>query len=79
MEVLNGSTSSGAAVVQASWSGSDKQKWRVEPLGGGLYKITNRKSGLALEVSGGSTSNSADLVQGSYSGANKQKWKLLLP
>ncbi|WP_114778448.1 DUF2264 domain-containing protein [Botryobacter ruber] len=48
----------------------------VPPLTEGVYKITARHSGKALQVSGGASENGAAVQQWEYSGTDNQKWQV---
>ncbi|TKH41394.1 hypothetical protein C1I60_18565 [Paenibacillus terrae] len=41
-----------------------------------IYKLVNRKSGLALDVNGASTTDGASIVQWNDNGGTNQQWKL---
>jgi len=76
LDVANGSTANGAGVVQWDYWGGDNQKWSLEPVGDGYYKLVAKHSGKVLDVAGISSANGAKLHQWDYVGGDNQKWKL---
>lgn len=76
LDVTGASKSNGANVQLYSSNSSNAQRWNMEYLGNGIYKITCANSGLALDVAGGSTANGANVQQYAWNGSNAQKWKL---
>jgi hypothetical protein len=68
--------SNGAHIHQWDWVNANNQKWRIESLGSGLYKVTSYSSGKALDVSAASTADGAILNQWDYVGAANQKWQI---
>lgn len=50
LEVKDQSTANGAAVDQWSNNGGNHQKWEINDLGNGYYKILNENGGKALDV-----------------------------
>ena len=72
----DGSATDGANVVTKLYTGSgDDQRWTLESVGEGYYKIVARHSGKVLGISGAAV-NGANVVQETYSGSDDQKWKL---
>ncbi len=76
LDVSWGSKDNGANVLQYSYCGYTNQKWYLENLGNGYYKIICVNSGKCLEVSGGSTSDGANVQQWDYFGGEHQQWKI---
>ncbi len=76
LDVQNGSTADGAAVVQWGWNGGNNQKWTFADQGNGQYQILGVASGKALDVAGNSTANGAALDIWPWTGANNQRWTL---
>ncbi|MGW5431588.1 RICIN domain-containing protein [Streptomyces sp. NPDC004059] len=72
----NGSTSSGAAVVQNSSSGATSQKWTLTDAGNGYFKLVNSGSGLVADVASASTANGALIVQSADTGAADELWQI---
>jgi fructan beta-fructosidase len=52
MDLRDGSTSNGAVVQQYDWENNDNQKWQIEGIGGGFYKIISK----ATSTNGGNES-----------------------
>ena len=63
LDVSGGSTSSGAAVVQNTYTGTNSELWTLVATAGGCYQIKNVKSGLVLNVTGASTTTTGALIQ----------------
>jgi predicted alpha-1,6-mannanase (GH76 family) len=63
LDVSGGSTSSGAAVVQNTYTGASNQLWTLVATAGDYYQIKNVKSGLVLNVKGHSTTSAALIQQ----------------
>ncbi|MGE9980850.1 RICIN domain-containing protein [Collinsella sp. SGI.184] len=76
LDVVGGSTSSGANVQIYQSNATDAQRWRVSHDDDGYLTITNIKSGKVLDASAGSTSLGTNVQQYSACGdANyAQKW-----
>lgn len=71
----NANTSqSGAKMEIRAFEGSTDQRWNVQHISDGYYKITSVASGLALTAS---TSTNGAITQTTYTGTNYQKWKIL--
>lgn len=77
LDVTNGSTADGAAVIQWTYNGGNNQQWQIIDVGSGYYKIINRNSGKSADVSGGSTADGAAVIQWPYGGGNNQQWQIL--
>jgi thermitase len=79
LDVKDASTANLAAVQQSGCSNGDNQKWRIESLGSGLYKLKAMHSGRLLSVSGGVPANQADgakTIQWDDGTYNDQKWAI---
>ena len=76
LDVAGISTANGAHIQQWDYLGGDNQKWRLESVGGGYYKIVAQHSGKVLDVVGKSTANGARIQQYDYLGGDNQKWRL---
>ena len=74
LDINGGSTSQGAAAVQATDTGATDQQWRFNLQSDGYYKITNLNSGLVLGVASQSTSNGAAALQWSDNGTPDHEW-----
>jgi len=77
LDVKNGSTSDGAALVQTTRTDATSQQFRFVPAGSGYYALQNRGSGKVLSVSGGSTSDGAAIVQSTDTSATSQQFSLV--
>jgi hypothetical protein len=75
LDVEGISTANGAWVHQWDNRGAGNQKWRLEPVGEGYYRVVAEHSGKVLDVANGSTANGAGVVQWDYWGGDNQKWK----
>jgi lysophospholipase L1-like esterase len=76
-QIENGSTATGAKLVQGTRTDATNQQFRFVDAGGGYYKIQARHSNLLLDVYAKSTANGADIVQWSDSGTTNQHWQIL--
>ena len=74
MDVTGASKNNGARVQLYQGNKTTAQKFKVQHLGGGYYKITCVASGKVLDVSGGSTKNGAILQQYTWNGSESQRW-----
>lgn len=63
-------------VRQALWRDRDQQKWRLEPVENGHYRIVNARSGLCLGVDEKSKKDGAKVEQGECRKAAHQEWRL---
>ncbi|WP_317890241.1 RICIN domain-containing protein [Paenibacillus sabuli] len=70
-------TSSGAAALKSTYTGSPSQHWQVNHVGGGQYTIRNAASGLYLDVADVSHDHGASFIQWSYTGAANQRFAFL--
>ena len=71
-------TGAGANVVQYGTNDAYNRQWKIESVGSGYYKLTNRQTGRVLDVSGGpsATGDGANVQQWDYSGGTNQQWGL---
>ncbi|WP_436499187.1 RICIN domain-containing protein [Actinokineospora sp. HUAS TT18] len=76
IDVPNGSTANGTALIQYTQHGSPNQRWRLADLGGGIYSAKNVNSDLAADVGGGSSADDAAIIQWPYGGSTNQQWML---
>jgi len=76
LSISDGSSKEGASVATKPYYGQyDDQRWTLEPVGEGYYRIVNKHSGKVLGIAGDAHSG-ANVVQETYTGADDQKWKL---
>jgi thermitase len=77
LDVRNAATSNGTQVDQYACHTGDHQKWQIESLGSGLYKLKAMHSGRLLSIGGGTPANQTEGAKttqwddGTY---NDQKW-----
>jgi hypothetical protein len=76
LTIAGGSLAEGAKAGYVADQGADYQRWAVEPVEEGYYKIVARHSGQCLTAA--STHWRAAVVQQTYAGAEEQKWRLEL-
>jgi Subtilase family/Ricin-type beta-trefoil lectin domain-like len=77
LDVYGWFTNNNAAVVQ--WdcaNNNDNQKWRIEPVGGGLYKLLAMHSGKALTIGNNTMTSGEKTIQWDYLNEGGQKWKI---
>ncbi|WP_405015024.1 RICIN domain-containing protein [Kitasatospora sp. NBC_01539] len=74
VDVGNGSTADGAAVIQWTATGAANQTWAFRQAYGNVYSLVGAHSGKCLDVSGASTAPGAAVVQWPCSGAANQLW-----
>jgi hypothetical protein len=75
LDVTSISTANGERIQQWDYLGGDNQRWRLESVGDGYYKIVAQHSGKVLDVRGVSTANGARIQQWDYLGGNNQRWR----
>jgi len=66
----------GANVVQRPCDGSDAQRWRIENVGLGYYRLARPSSDHCLDVAGGSTTAGANVQQWWCNDLAPQIWRL---
>jgi len=71
-----GSTNPGTKIIQFPWNGANRQRWRLDRLDDGSYKIVNQHSGLVLDDPGFSTNPGTEIWQYPWNGGNNQRWYL---
>jgi hypothetical protein len=74
LDVEWGSLDNGAPIHQWDMNGSDAQRFRIEPLGGGQFALRAVHSGMVLDVSDWSTENGAPIIQWDWHGGNNQRF-----
>lgn len=75
-DVARGSLSSGANVRIHSANGTDAQKWALEYVGSGLYRMRDAKSALLLGVAGRGRKNGSNVAQFKADDTLFQLWYL---
>jgi hypothetical protein len=76
LDVKGASDDNGAPIHQWDWVGGDNQKWHLDDVGGGLWRIISVKSGKVLDVKDVSADNGAPIIQWDWWGGDNQKWRL---
>ena len=76
LDVSDGSTADGAAVIQFPWNGGPNQQWKLLPNTDGSYRLSNLRSGKVLDSPDGSVEGTA-LDQRADDGGDDQWWKLV--
>jgi Subtilase family/Ricin-type beta-trefoil lectin domain-like len=77
LDVVNGGVDDGVEVKQYTCSTGDNQRWQIEPVGAGLYKLKAVHSGRALSIGGGTPGNEvngAKAIQWEDGNYNTQQW-----
>ncbi|WP_051393698.1 RICIN domain-containing protein [Glycomyces arizonensis] len=77
LDVDQGSTDNGAAIVQWTDNDSTNQQFRFLDSGDGYYRIQARHSGKVIDVYEASTDNGADLVQWTDNGGANQQFQVV--
>ncbi|WP_201846113.1 RICIN domain-containing protein [Myceligenerans indicum] len=75
-DVVSGSTSAGAEIIQYTCHGGANQQWVLNDLGNGYHQIVNQGSRLCLDVDGASTANGAQAIQWTCNGGTNQQWEV---
>jgi hypothetical protein len=78
LDVKGGSQDDSAPIIQFQDHGGLNQRWRLESVGNGLFRIVSSASGKVLDVEGGSLNNGARVIQFRDHGGPNQRWKLIL-
>ncbi len=78
IDVPEGKTDEGLAIIQWGLHGKDAQRWRIEAVdvGRGWYKIVNVFTRKALDIKDASKADRAILIQSKSSDAKSQHWRL---
>ena len=74
IEVAGSSTSDNAKVDIWNYGNVSAQKFNIEYVDEGYYKITARHTGKSLTVKDGNLQEGAEIVQSTYEGLDSQKW-----
>lgn len=78
LDVMNGSSLSGANVQLYSFNGTNAQKWHLKyDAKSDAYTITSLISGMALDVTGASTRNGVNVQVFAPNGTKAQQWKIV--
>lgn len=76
INVSGAGTANGDLVDLWEWAAADQEKFTVEPVGDGYYRIVAKHSGKVLNVSGVSQDNGGHVDQWEWADVDQQKWKL---
>jgi uncharacterized repeat protein (TIGR03803 family) len=76
LDIYGASTDAGAPAIQWTCHGGLNQQWRLEPAGGGAFRIIARHSGQALDVFGASLDDVTPIIQWPVHGGDNQVWTL---
>ncbi|WP_424215282.1 RICIN domain-containing protein [Streptomyces sp. BI20] len=76
VNVAGASQDGGGAVDLWSWADVDQQKFRMDPLGNGHFRIIAKHSGKVLEIDGAWQDNETPLVQRDWAGTPNQMFRL---
>lgn len=74
LDVYGGYATNRTNVHQYDANGTNAQKWKIEDLGDGTYRIISQCGGLVLDVDNGSTSNGANVQIYTNNGTDAQKF-----
>lgn len=77
MDIKNGSLLNGGNVQLYTGNGSKAQKYNVEHISGGFYKIISVKSEKAIDVLNGKTVNGTNIQQYTWNKSEAQLWKFV--
>ena len=76
LNVFNRSTESGTKIIQFSAGNEDNEKWIIEAMGDGFWRITPKMSqDMGLNVEADSKEIGANIVQWPFDGKDNNKWK----
>ena len=76
LDVAGISPDAGAPLIQWGYWGGGNQRFRLDPVGDGFYRIMIEHSGMCLDVEGISPDNGARVIQWPYWGGDNQKWRV---
>jgi thermitase len=69
-------TANNAMVQQLTCTNTESQKWRIEPAGSGLYKLTAMHSGRVMAIPNALMTNDTKMVQLDYANISNQKFSI---
>jgi hypothetical protein len=76
LDVKDFSMENSTPIIQFDFHGGNNQIWRLDDVGGGLFRIVSLHSGKVLDVKDSSMENSTPIVQFDWHGGNNQRWRL---
>ncbi len=68
----------GLPLTDVPYTALPHQDWILDPLGGGVFRLINQWSGLAVDTQGGSTAQGTTLVQNTANASATQRWQISL-
>ena len=72
------STVAGAKLIQYTAGNADNEKWIIEAVGDGFWRITPKMSqNMGLNVEGNSKEQGANIIQFPFDGNDNNKWKFI--
>lgn len=77
LDVAGGATTNKTNIQIYSANDTASQKFKVQAVGDGYYKIISERSGKALDVSGGSMGSGANVQQYTWNNSAAQLWKFV--
>jgi hypothetical protein len=75
LDLSSNSTANGLQLVQNTWTGANRQIWRIKPIDATYYQIVNGFSGKVVNVLNGSTADGQNITQQPYSNIPQRQWK----
>ncbi len=76
LDIAGGSEQNGAKAQIYSDNATPAQRWRIESVGNGFYRIVNINSGKVLDVTLGKAKSGTKVQQFGWNGTPAQKWKI---
>lgn len=77
LDVKGGSLDDLTPIIQFRDLAGLNQRWSLEPVANGVFKIVSLASGKVLDVEGGSLANGAPIIQFRNHGGPNQLWRLI--
>ena len=78
LNIFGRSTEAGAKLIQYTAGNADNEKWIIEAVGDGFWRITPKMSqNMGLNVEGNSKEQGANIIQFPFDGNDNNKWKFI--
>lgn len=77
LEVKSGNVANGAAIVLNTWTGTDRQRWKIVKNKNGSITLVNKASGKAVQTKNGKVNAGTALVQFTKNGSDAQQFWLV--
>ena len=74
LDVENGNYLDGTRVILWPYNGGCNQKWNIDEIGDGSFKLTSACSKKVMDLSGGSIINSTPIIIYGWHDGYNQKW-----